>query len=223
VLASQAGNRLAYFVAKRTCLPPVTALASRVSGDAPRRRSDLVCEAFPLSKLLRPIIALFVLTVAMLSASARAEADCANQIYDTPSPVSSVSPADGGSLSQAPSRAPFTLISSLHGVSLFVRVSTQNVMGNTGVLSDLYQVDFFGLSESSTGSNANANSDANSDANTDSDAKAPADDCIAGEVARREDGRIQHASAPTPERRMQPGEQYEGELPSQLDRRRQLL
>jgi hypothetical protein len=96
------------------------------------------------------LIVLITAAVGVLATSGSALADCSNEIYDTPLPVSSVTPADGATVTQAAARVPFTLVSTLHGVDISMRVSTQDVMGNTGVLSDLYQADFFGISESST-------------------------------------------------------------------------
>lgn len=96
------------------------------------------------------ILALFTVMVGALMASAPALADCSNQVYDTALPVSSTSPVAGGTLAQGISGVPFTVMSTLHGVDLSVRVSTQDALGNTGVLSDLYQIDYFALPESST-------------------------------------------------------------------------
>lgn len=121
--------------------------------DAPKRRSDW-SGGLTLSNV-RLITAVLAFAGATLCASASAQADCLNGIYDTPLPVSSVSPTDGASLTQASGPVPagkvqFTLISPLHMASLLVRVSKQDVIGDTGILSDLYQEDGAALAESST-------------------------------------------------------------------------
>lgn len=83
-------------------------------------------------------------------AAPTASADCANQIYDEALPVTAASPASGSAIAPTAGSVPFELVSPLQHGEVSVRVSSQDVAGGTGVLSDQYQTDFFLLPESMT-------------------------------------------------------------------------
>jgi hypothetical protein len=87
----------------------------------------------------------------MLVICSPAAANCLNAVYDESLPVTSSSPADGASVTPSPSSAvPFEVVS-VHGAAGFlVRVTTQNVLGDDGTLSDLNMADEFALAESTT-------------------------------------------------------------------------
>lgn len=88
--------------------------------------------------------------VGVLVGAGAARADCANEVYDQALPVTSATPAASGSISATTSPAPFSVVSTTEHGNIWIRVDSQDVIGDTGVLSDLYQEDFFGLLESST-------------------------------------------------------------------------
>ncbi len=91
-----------------------------------------------------------------LMCAGTASASCGlNDIYDTPLPVTAVSPADGSSVWQSASTpVSFSLVSPvphMNGLASWsLRVTTRNVLGGTGILSDLYSVDEGALVESTT-------------------------------------------------------------------------
>jgi hypothetical protein len=89
--------------------------------------------------------------VTLLATCGSAAATCLNSVYDEPLPITSATPANGASIPQSGSqRVPFTLVSTAQHMSLSVRVSSQNTLGQNGTLSDLHMLDFFALAESIT-------------------------------------------------------------------------
>ncbi len=88
----------------------------------------------------------------LLATAGSALADCNNMIYDEPLPITSASPANGASILQSATQGvPFSIVSTAqHVSSMAVRVTSQNVLGANGTLSDLHQLDFFTLGNSIT-------------------------------------------------------------------------
>lgn len=77
-------------------------------------------------------------------------ASCANQVYDEALPVSSSSPPNAAAYAPTSNRVGWEVVTQ-HGLSsLYVRVATQETLGNDGTLSTLNAVDDFGLFESNT-------------------------------------------------------------------------
>jgi hypothetical protein len=109
------------------------------------------CEQRRAGRGWRLALCLGIALIGVLAAGAApAWADCSNQVYDTPLPVSSSSPTNGASLTATSNRIPWEVVT-LHGLLVLdVRVATQSTLGNDGTLSTLNQMDFFGLGESNT-------------------------------------------------------------------------
>ena len=98
------------------------------------------------------VMGILVAGITLLATATAASASCLNGVYDEPLPVTSVSPTDGGSVT-ASSTAPFSysIVSPVHMPGgLYVRVTSQNTLGQTGTLSDLNMVGVAPLGESST-------------------------------------------------------------------------
>src|ERR1700759_1461476 len=105
---------------------------------------------------MRRALALAAPVAAALAASLACDgpalADCANGRYDEPlPPITSITPAPGAAIEQSyvyPVR--FTVISPIHWVGFYIRVSSRPQLGQTGILSDLVGLDDTILTESAT-------------------------------------------------------------------------
>lgn len=81
-----------------------------------------------------------------------AAADCNNGVFNEALPVTTISPEDSASFVKSPTAGVnLALVSPVHGMSLYVRVSAQNVLGQTHTLSDLSEVDDLMLVQSTDG------------------------------------------------------------------------
>jgi hypothetical protein len=100
--------------------------------------------------VLRPAVAAAL--AASLGASAPALADCTNGVYDEPlPPTTSIAPAPNAAIEQSyvhPVR--FTVVSPIHFVGFSIRVSSRPQLGQTGILSDLVDLDDTILTESAS-------------------------------------------------------------------------
>jgi hypothetical protein len=90
--------------------------------------------------------------VALLVFAGSALADCANGRYDEPlPPITSITPGADVAIEQSyiyPVR--FTVVSPIHWVGFYIRVASRPQLGQTGILSDLVDLDDTILTESAT-------------------------------------------------------------------------
>jgi hypothetical protein len=97
------------------------------------------------------VCGLLALSLTMLLRPGLAAADCNNGVFNEALPVSTISPEDSASLlKSATAPVDLTVVSPVDGMSLYVRVSAQDVLGQTHTLSDLSEVDDLALVESAS-------------------------------------------------------------------------
>jgi hypothetical protein len=105
---------------------------------------------------MRSPVTVAVATAAILAASlaytTAARADCLNGVYDEPlPPITSIAPAPDAAFEQSyVYPVHFTVVTPIHFAGFYIRVSSRPQLGETGILSDLVDLDDTILTESAT-------------------------------------------------------------------------